>query len=74
MLKKLTKKNKEELQSLIDEVISEAKEVSKDYKKNPSDMSGSVIQIHQDSPYLATREERLVDVGGKKIKIKPDKA
>ena len=55
-------------------MIEDAKKVVKDYKDNPSDMSGSVTQIHENSPYLATREERLVDVSGKKIRIKPDKA
>ena len=74
MSKKLTKKDKKELQSLIDEVISEAKEVTEDYGKNPSEMSGSQIHIHENSPYLATREERLITFDGKKIKIKPDKA
>ena len=39
--------------------LKEAKEVVNDYTKNPSEMSGSVTQVHQNSPYLATREERV---------------
>ena len=74
MSKKLTKKDKKELQSLIDEVISEAKEVTEDYQKNPSDISGSQIHFHENSPYLAERDDRLLSFDGKKIKIKPDKA
>ena len=73
MSKKLTKKDEEELQSLIDDVISEAKEVRLNYEERPSDISGSIVQIHEDSPYLATREERLITFDGKKIKVKPDK-
>ena len=63
---------KKELEQLMKEMTEEAKKVRADYEKNPSNASGSVIQIHQDSPFLATREERLIDLGGKKIKIKPD--
>ena len=70
---KLTKKEKEKLQSLIDDIISEAKEVKLDYKKNPSEESGSQIHVHENSPYIATRDERLITLDGKKIKIKPDK-
>ena len=52
--------------------MDEAKEVVKDYSENPSDMSGSTIQIHENSPYLATKEERLITFDGKKVKIKKD--
>ena len=65
---KLTKKEKKELQSLIDDIIFEAKEVKLDYDKNPSENSGSVIQVHEGSPYLVTREERLIDLNLKKNK------
>tara|TARA_Y100000593_G_C4292230_1_gene328852 strand:- start:702 stop:935 length:234 start_codon:yes stop_codon:yes gene_type:complete len=50
--KNLTKKDKKELQSLIDEIILEAKGVTEDYEQNPSEMSGSVVHIHENSPYL----------------------
>ena len=49
---KLSKKEKKELQKLIDEINNEAKKVVEDYVKNPSELSGSTIQIHPDSPLL----------------------
>ena len=48
----LTKKQKKELQELTNEVLKESKLVVKDYEKNPSELSGSMIQIHQNSSYL----------------------
>ena len=48
----LTKKDQEILKKLIEEINKEAKNVVEDYVKNPSDMSGSVVQIHEDSPFL----------------------
>ena len=50
------KKQKEELQKLIDDVIKDAKNVVEDYKNNPSEMSGSVIGVHENSPYLDVDE------------------
>jgi len=69
---KLSKKQQKELQKLTDEITQEAKNVRLDYKKNPSEISGSIIQIHENSPYIATKEERLVIMDGKQLKIKPD--
>ena len=48
----LTEKQKEELQKLADEVLKEAELVVKDYKDNPSDISGSMVNIHENSPFL----------------------
>ena len=48
----LTDKQKEELQKLADEVLKEAKLVVKDYEDNPSDISGSMVNIHENSPFL----------------------
>ena len=50
---KLTKKQKEELEMLINDVSKEAKNVKKDYDNNPSEISGSTIRVHQDSPYMS---------------------
>ena len=58
----LKRKQQKELQKLIDEVSEEAKRVVDDYNKNPSEMSGSATVVSEKSPYLLTREERLVDV------------
>ena len=48
----LTDKQKEELQKLADEVLKEAELVVKDYEDNPSDISGSTVNIHENSPFL----------------------
>ena len=48
------------LQSIVAEIEQLAKEVVGDYKKTPSEMSGSITQVHESSPLLATREERLI--------------
>ena len=52
----LTKKEKKELEALLKklqgEILEEAKQLVKDYTKNPSDMSGSLVTIHQNSPIL----------------------
>jgi|TARA_Y100001938_G_scaffold24167_1_gene31665 hypothetical protein len=65
----MNEKQKKELEKLISEITNEAKNVVKDYKKNPSEMSGSVIEIHENSPYVATREERLFSFDGKRLKV-----
>ena len=49
---------KREIEKLQNQIIDEAKKVVEDYAKNPSDMSGSLIRIHQDSPFL---DEKNVD-------------
>ena len=69
----LTKSQQEELKKLISEITDEAKNVVNDYKDNPSEMSGSITQVHENSPYVATREERLFSFDGKRLKINPDK-
>ena len=59
-------KDKLELQKLIDEINEEAKKVVEDYAKNPSEMSGSYHHIHENSPILATKKERLITTEPKK--------
>ena len=49
---KLTKKQKEELQKLTDELMELSTEIVEDYKLNPSKISGSTIQVNENSPYL----------------------
>ena len=48
----LTKEQREELEKLQKEIIDEAKKVVEDYVDNPSEISGSVVNIHQNSPFL----------------------
>ena len=52
----LTKEQKEELEKLQKEIIDEAKKVVDNYVDNPSDISGSVVNIHQNSPFLDSDE------------------
>ena len=56
----LTKEQQEELKELQKQMIDEAKKVRNDFKNNPSEDSGSVVVVHENSPYLATKEERLI--------------
>ena len=48
----LSKKQQQEIEKIIQEITEEAKLVVKDYTENPSDISGSVVQIHETSPFL----------------------
>ena len=49
---KLSKEEEKELQKLADEINQEAKNVVEDYINNPSTMSGSFHQIHENSPLI----------------------
>ena len=41
-----------ELEELKKEIMDEAKKVVDNYVENPSDISGSTVNIHQNSPFL----------------------
>jgi len=43
---------KKELEKLQKEILDEAKKVVEDYVDNPSEISGSTVNIHQNSPFL----------------------
>tara|TARA_B100000287_G_C20434964_1_gene703130 strand:+ start:590 stop:793 length:204 start_codon:yes stop_codon:yes gene_type:complete len=47
---------KKELEKLLKEITEEAKSVVEDYIKNPSELSGSALHIHPDSPFLKEKE------------------
>ena len=64
MSNKLTKKQKEELQKLADEIMNLSSEVIKDYELTPSEISGSMIQINEHSPFL---DEEFKGEGWKKV-------
>jgi len=53
----LTKEQKKEMKRLIKELTEEAKKVVEDYVKNPSDMSGSMVMIHENSPLLKDKKD-----------------
>ena len=46
-----------ELEQLKKEIIDEAKKVVENYVDKPSEISGSTINIHQNSPYLDSDED-----------------
>tara|TARA_Y100000593_G_scaffold53909_1_gene100891 strand:- start:6225 stop:6632 length:408 start_codon:yes stop_codon:yes gene_type:complete len=48
----LTNDQISELKKLAEDITDTAKSVVDDYEKNPSDESGSLYNIHQDSPYM----------------------
>ena len=48
----LSKKQQQEIEKIIQEITEEAKSVVEDYTKNPSQISGSIVQIHETSPLL----------------------
>ena len=50
--KLLNEEQRKELQLLIEDIKFEAKEVRLDYEINESELSGSQIHIHENSPYL----------------------
>jgi CRISPR/Cas system-associated endonuclease Cas3-HD len=49
--------NRKELERLKKEILDEAKKVVDNYVENPSDISGSVVNIHQNSPFLDSDED-----------------
>ena len=49
--------NRKELEKLKKEILDEAKKVVDNYVENPSDISGSVVNIHQNSPFLDSDED-----------------
>ena len=49
--------NKKELERLKKEILDEAKQVVENYVDNPSDISGSVVNIHENSPFLDEDEK-----------------
>ena len=46
-----------ELEQLKKEIMEEAKKVVDNYVENPSDISGSTVNIHQNSPFLDSDED-----------------
>ena len=64
----LTKEQREELEKLQKEIIDEAKKVVEDYVDNPSEISGSVVNIHQNSPFLDTDENDEPEFSGSRWK------
>ena len=53
---KLTKEQQELLQKLADELCDMSIRVIEDYKINPSEMSGSITEVHINSPILDEKQ------------------
>ena len=64
----LTKEQKEELEKLQKEIVDEAKKVVEDYVDNPSEISGSTVNIHKNSPFLDTDENNEPQFSGSRWK------
>ena len=62
--KKFTKKQERRIEKLVAEIEKIASKVVEEYNENPSEISGSVVQVHENSPYVASREERLKTMEG----------
>ncbi len=57
-MSKLTKEQREwmELEKLTAELEAEAIQMRVDYEENPSEMSGSVVVVHENSKFLDEEE------------------
>ena len=60
---KLTPEQEKELIMLAAEIEAEAIKMKMDYETNPSEESGSVVYIHQESSLLEDENEELSTVG-----------
>ena len=55
-MSKLTKEQKKELERLAADIEAEAMQMKLDYENHPSDMSGSIVVVHEKSEYLDEEE------------------
>ena len=55
-MSKLTKEQQKELEILAAEIEAEAIQMKVDYENHPSDMSGSIVVLHEESDYLDEEE------------------
>ena len=60
---KLTPEQEKELIMLSAEIEAEAIKMKMDYEEHPSEESGSVVYIHQESSLLENEDEKLSSVG-----------
>ena len=60
---KLTLEQEKELIKISAEIEAEAIAMRMDYEEHPSEESGSVIYIHQESSLLENEDEKLSSVG-----------
>ena len=55
-MSKLTKEQQKELEILAAEIEAEAIQMKVDYENHPSDISGSIVVVHEESEYLDEEE------------------
>ena len=55
-MSKLTKEQQKELEILAAEIEAEAIQMKVDYENHRSDMSGSIVVVHEESEYLDEEE------------------
>ena len=60
-MKNLTKEQQKELKMLAAEIEAEAIQMKLDYEDNPSEMSGSVVVVHEDADILNEEEHSSAD-------------
>ena len=60
---KLTPEQEKELIMLSAEIEAEAIKMKMDYEEHPSEESGSVVYIHQESSLLENEDEKLSTIG-----------
>tara|TARA_Y100000034_G_scaffold55152_1_gene67618 strand:+ start:1853 stop:2065 length:213 start_codon:yes stop_codon:yes gene_type:complete len=63
-MRKKMEEVKKELDLIISEITELAKSVAEDFRENPTDISGSTIQVHEDSPYV---DEKYPDKGWNRV-------
>ena len=56
-MKRLTKEQEKELKLISAEIEAEAIRMRIDYEENPSEESGSIVVIHQESEFLKEIKE-----------------
>ena len=56
-MKELTKEQQKELEILAAEIEAEAIQMKVDYEENPSEESGSIVVVHQESELLKEIKE-----------------
>ena len=61
IMKNLTKEQQKELEMLATEIEAEAIQMKLDYEDNPSEMSGSVVVVHEDADILNEEKHSLED-------------
>ena len=58
----LTAEQRKKLNDLMEVIQTESDIVKQDYEENPSNESGSIVVIHQESPLLTDTKEKLADI------------